>query len=236
MDNLKYVLIALGVLVVLFFVSRMQQSGYNTQADAVFPDNTQTIASIELWTKDDTLTLKKEGEDWILAEHDSLEMRPNKMDPFFERVLGVKKGTLISKNSDNWSKYSIADSSGTHIKLHDGNGKEMAYAVFGRSSRDWSHNYVRTKDEDEVYLTDQSVIHLLYPRASYWGEKPKPDSTSADSAVAGDLSEIGVEGAAEILEMSDATTTIEKEGSSSEAAGPAIPETEVEGATADSTQ
>lgn len=229
MDNLKYVLIALGVLVVLFFVSRMQQSGYNTQADAVFPDNTQTIASIELWTKDDTLTLKKEGEDWILAEHDSLEMRPNKMDPFFERVLGVKKGTLISKNSDNWSKYSIADSSGTHIKLHDGNGKEMAYAVFGRSSRDWSHNYVRTKDEDEVYLTDQSVIHLMYPRPSYWGEKPKPDSTALDSTVL----DMSIAGEGAVIPVLEATAPAAGEEGPS-VAGPAVPD--VKEAVADSTE
>ncbi len=222
MDNLKYVLIALAVLIVLFFVSRMQQSGYSTQADAVFPANTQTIKTIELWTKDDTLTLEKQGEDWTLAGHDSLEIRPNKMDPFFERVLEVKKETMISRNPDNWAKYSIDDTSGTHIKLLDTNGSEMAYAVFGRSSRDWSHNYVRTKDEEEVFLTNQSVIHLLYPRASYWGEKPKPDTTAADSAAL-DLSNVGVEGVAKIL--GDTLTVMGED--EPEAAGPALPDEDV---------
>ena len=98
MDNLKYILIALVVLIVLYFASQMQQSGYSTRADAVFPEDTQAIKQIDLWTKDDTLTLKKEGEDWVITQHDTLQMRPNKMDPFFERVLGVKKETMMSRN------------------------------------------------------------------------------------------------------------------------------------------
>ena len=230
MANLKVILIALGVLVVLLFVSRMQQSGYSTKSDAVFPDNTKSINTIELWTKDDTLTLKKKGAAWTLAEHDSLEMRPNKMDPFFERVLGVKKGTLISKNPKNWSKYSITDTSGTHIKLLDEGGNEMAYAVFGRSSRDWSHNYVRAKGEDEVYLTDQSVIHLIYPRASYWGEKPKPDTT-ADSSVF-DFSNLSIGDAGQALDAEVEAPGDDEQGS--DVVGPEVPATEE--AEADSTE
>lgn len=217
MDNLKYILIALVVLIVLYFASQMQQSGYSTRADAVFPEDTQAIKQIDLWTKDDTLTLKKEGEDWVITQHDTLQMRPNKMDPFFERVLGVKKETMMSRNPDNWAKYSIADTSGTHIKLIDGNGDEMAYAVFGRSSRDWTHNYVRSRGEDEVYLTNESVIHLMYPRASYWGEKPKADSTAADSA-SFDIGAIGE------TSMPVAETVPVEAQDGGEAAGPAVPE------------
>ena len=190
MGNLKYVAVALGVLLVLLFASRMQQSGYTTQANAVFPDSKDAVSTIELWTKTDTLSLVKEGVGWALAGHDSLAMRANKMETFFERVLGVKKGTMVSRNSENWSKYSIDDTTGTHVKLMDGGGKEMAHAVFGRSTTDWSHNYVRTSGAEEVFLTDQSVIHLLYPRASYWGEKPKVDTTAvADTLTVDEASE-----------------------------------------------
>ena len=50
---------------------------------------------------------------------------------------------------------------------------------------DWSHNYVRVPGVDEVYLTDESVLHMLYPKASYWGEKPvvvEEDGLGVDAA------------------------------------------------------
>lgn len=196
MGNLKYVVIALGALIALVVASQLQQSGYATRAYAVFPDNKEAVHSIELWTKSDTLSLEKQETEWSIADHDSLELRPNKMDPFFERVLGVKKETMVSRNPRNWEKYSVDDSTGTHIRLRDAGGEEMTHAVFGRSSSDWSHNYVRTTGSDEVFLTNESVIHLLYPRATYWGQKPKPDTTVAVGE--GEIGDSGVvEGASD---------------------------------------
>ena len=172
MANLKWIAVALGVLVALYLLTQMQQSGLQTQSDAVFPDDQTAIQVIELWTKDDTLKIEREGESWSLAGHDTLEVRANRMETFLEKALTVKKETLISKNPTKWPTYSVDDSSGTHVKLLNASGKELVHAVFGRSMTDWSHNYVRMPGVDEVYLTDASVLHMLYPRASYWGEKP----------------------------------------------------------------
>lgn len=180
MANLKWIAVALGILVALYLLTQMQQSGLKTQSDAIFPDDQGAIQVIELWTKDDTLRIEREGEAWSLAGHDTLEVRANRMETFLEKALTVKRETMISKNPTKWSKYSVDDSTGTHVKLVNASGKELAHAVFGRSMTDWSHNYVRTPGVDEVYLTDASVLHMLYPRASYWGEKPKP--VEADSS------------------------------------------------------
>jgi hypothetical protein len=186
MGNLKWIAIALGVLIALYLLTQMQQSGLETQSDAVFPEDQGTIQAIELWTKDDTLTINREGETWTIADHDTLAMRPNRMDTFLDKAMQVKRETLISKNPEKWSKYSVDDSSGTHVKLMDASGKAMVHAVFGRSTSDWSHNYVRTEGNDLVYLTDASVMHMLYPRATYWGEVPvlpeENDSTEVGAA------------------------------------------------------
>lgn len=186
MANLKWIAVALGALVALYLLTQMQQSGLQTQSAAVFPDDPTAIQVIELWTKDDTLKIEREGDSWSLAGHDTLEVRANRMETFLEKALTVKKETMISKNPSKWSKYSVDDSTGTHVKLADASGKELAHAVFGRSMTDWSHNYVRMPGVDEVYLTDASVLHMLYPRASYWGQKPiivdEADSTAVGAA------------------------------------------------------
>ena len=209
MGNLKWIAIALGVLVALYLITQMQQSGLQTQSDAVFPENQGAIQTIELWTKDDTIKIEREGDGWAIAGHDTLDMRPNRMDTFFDKALKVKKETLISKNPEKWTKYSIDDSSGTHVKLVDASGSEMVHVVFGRSSSDWSHNYVRTTGVDEVYLTDSSVMHMLYPRATYWGEKPKVEEA--------DSSEVETEGEAGSVEVDSGEVETEVETKSVEA-------------------
>ena len=185
MANLKWIAVALGILVALYLLTQMQQSGLQTQSDAVFPDDQGAIQVIELWTKDDTLKIEREGESWVLAGHDTLQIRQARMETFLDKALDVRRETLISKNPEKWHTYSVDDSTGTHVKLVNASGKDLAHVVFGRSMTDWSHNYVRTPGVDEVYLTDASVLHMLYPRASYWGEKPK--------AVEGDSSGVGAE-------------------------------------------
>ena len=191
MANLKWVAAVLGVLVALYFLTQMQQSGLQTQSDAVFPEDQGAIQAIELWTKDDTLMIERIGEGWKIAGYDTLEIRPNRMDTFFDKALKVKKETLVSTNPEKWAKYSVDDSTGTHVKLVNAAGTDLIYAVFGRSASDWSHNYVRIEGVDGVYLTDASVMHMMYPRATYWGEKPKPlevDSTEVGAEV--DLSPV----------------------------------------------
>lgn len=183
MGNLKWIAIVLGILVALYLFTRMQQSGLQTQADAVFPENQGDIQTIELWTKDDTLTLARKDDGWAIVGHDTLSMRPNRMDTFLDKALKVKKETLVSRNPEKWPKYSVDDSSGTHVRLKDASGKAMIHAVFGRSTSDWSHNYVRVEGDKQVYLTDGSVMHMMYPRATYWGEKPvveTPDTTAVE--------------------------------------------------------
>jgi hypothetical protein len=185
MANLKWIAAVLGVLVALYFFTQMKQSGLQTRSDGVFPEDQGAIQAIELWTKDDTLRIERIGEGWKIAEHDTLEIRPNRMNTFFDKALKVKKETLVSTNPEKWPKYSVGDSTGTHVKLVNAAGTDLVYAVFGRSTSDWSHNYVRIEGVDGVYLTDASVVHMMYPRATYWGEKPKP--------VEVDSTEVGVE-------------------------------------------
>ena len=181
MANLKWIAAVLGVLVALYMLTQMQQRGLETRSDAVFPQDQDAIQTLELWTQDDTLKIEREGEGWKIAGHDTLEIRPDRMDTFFDKALKVKKETLVSTNPEKWAKYSVDDSTGTHVKLLNASDNTLVYAVFGRSTSDWSHNYVRVEGEDGVYLTDASVMHMMYPRATYWGEKPKPVEVEDDS-------------------------------------------------------
>ena len=97
------------------------------------------------------------------------------MDNLFDKVLKVNRGTIISENPKKYGKYSVDDSTGTHLAIINSKGKTIGYYVFGRSKSDYSRSYIRIGDDPKVYLADQNVTYMLSTRATYCGEKPKEE-------------------------------------------------------------
>ena len=81
----------------------------------------------------------------------------------------------ISENPEKYGKYSVDDSTGTHLAVINSEGKTVGYYVFGRSKSDYSRSYIRIGDDPKVYLVDQNVTYMLSTRETYWGEKPKEE-------------------------------------------------------------
>ena len=79
------------------------------------------------------------------------------------------------ENPEKYGKYSVDDSSGTHLAVIGSKGETVEYYIFGRSKSDYSRSYVRVGDDPKVYLADQNVNYMLSTRPTYWGEKPKVD-------------------------------------------------------------
>ena len=77
--------------------------------------------------------------------------------------------------SNNYGKYSLDDSTGTHLALINSKDETVGYYIFGRSKSDYSRSYVRVGDDPKVYLADQNVLYMLSTRVTYWGEELKED-------------------------------------------------------------
>ena len=183
MNNLKWLLIGIAVLLGLYALLQVRESGYTTPTGQVFPENTDDIYRIEMMTKDDILTLHKKDLEWTIVGHDTLKIRDLRITALFEQVLKVSRETTMTDKSDNWSKYAVDDAMGTHVKVYNAKDELLAHAVFGRSSTDWARNYVRIGDGPEVYLTDRSIVYQVSTDATFWGEKlPEPAPAAVDSA------------------------------------------------------
>ena len=179
--NLRNNLILVGILLLLVIIKVLNNRSSYTPSDKIFKGNKDIINKILLYQGEDTIKLFKENDNWKISGNDSLVIKENRIDEFFNKVLDTKKETLISENIKKWGVLSVDDSTGTHLTLYDQDDKKMGYYVFGRSSKDWKHNYVRIDQKPHVYLTNQNIINNLNPRESYWGEKPKPKSIEVDS-------------------------------------------------------
>ncbi|NOZ76001.1 MAG: hypothetical protein GXO90_11635 [FCB group bacterium] len=184
--NLRNILIVLGVLILALWINRLVQHGYQSSSELAFDGKVDDIVHIRISNPSDTLDLVKAGETWSIQGADSLVIRENRITDFFDKVLKVKKETLVSRNPDKWSLYSVDDSTGVHIWLYGADNQELSHFIMGRSKSDWARNNIRLASEQEVYLTNENVLYRVNPRVSYWGEKPKPpappDSTATPSA------------------------------------------------------
>lgn len=172
MANLKWLLIGVVVLLGVYFLMQSQQSGYETQTDRIFPEQTENIAKMVFEANGQTLTLVKQDSTWSLSGHDTLVVRADQVTALFAQGFPVSKETLMTQKADNWGKYSVDESTGTHVKVYDASDALLTHAVFGRSTSDWSRNYVRVGDAPEVFLTDRNVVTMFNTSPTYWGKKP----------------------------------------------------------------
>lgn len=174
MGNLKWLIVGVLVLLGVYLLSSSQQSGYTTKTDRIFPEDTDQIAKMTFEANGQSLTLVKQDTTWSLVGHDTLVAKTGQITNLFSQGFAVSKETLMTQKSENWGKYSVDDSAGTHVKVYDGSDALVTHAVFGRSASDWSRNYVRLGDAPEVYLTNRSVLNMFNTTPTYWGEKPAP--------------------------------------------------------------
>jgi len=172
--NIRTLLIILGVLILALGINQLVQNRYKSSSDLVFTGDPEKIVHIQITNPSDTLDLVKTDDAWSIQGADSLVVRENRINDFFDKVLKVRKETLVSRNPKKWDVYSVDDSAGVHVKLFGTNDKELGHFIMGRSKSDWARNNVRLAEESEVYLTNENVLYRINPRLNYWGEKPKP--------------------------------------------------------------
>jgi len=173
--NLKISLAVLVLLGAVYLLIQRGQAQYSSHSSTLFSVDGDDVSRFLIQNKTDAIELSRQDSIWVISGNDTLIVKPQSIDNFLDKVLLVETGTLVSKNPEKWSKYSVDDSTGTHLALIDADGNTMEYAVFGRSKSDYTRNYVRTHKDPQVYLTNLSILHYLSTSLIYWGEAPKPE-------------------------------------------------------------
>ena len=184
--NVQIALIVLVILVGIYFLNKSSQTKFESTSEAIFNDEPEDIFKFLIQQGQEAIELSRADTLWRISGNDTLEVKPRSMDNLFDKVLKVSRGTIISENPEKYGKYSVDDSTGTHLAVINSKGKTVGYYVFGRSKSDYSRSYVRVGSDPRVYLADQNVTYMLQTRPTYWGEKPKeevlhPENIPADT-------------------------------------------------------
>jgi hypothetical protein len=171
----KVFLIILAVLVILYFINTRMQDKYTAKDTDLFSKDREHVTRIYVQKNDEELELVKVDTLWTITNHDSLNVKKNIINNFFDDIEGIEREeSPVSTNPKNWNKYSVDDSAGTHLTLYGLNDKELGRYVLGRSKTNWSQNAIRINDGSNVYLTSKNILHRIQTKPTYWGEKPKP--------------------------------------------------------------
>ena len=182
--HIKWLLFALGFLLVLFSINQLQQRNLGSNSDQIFSIKRDDVFQFQIAKGDESVALTFNGESWSIDGNDTLLVKENTINGFFNNVLKVKRTSLVSKNTKNWDKYNVGDSTGTHLIVKDYNGEILAKVTVGRSSAEWAYSNIRVAEEIEVYQTNENISFQLNTSPTYWGEvppPPQPDSTVVDS-------------------------------------------------------
>jgi len=173
--NFQIALIILVVLIGIFFLNKNSQSKLETVSEAIFTEDIEDIFKFLIQNGEEAIELARVDTMWRISGNDTLEIKSQSMDNLFDKVLKVNRGTIISENPEKYGKYSVDDSTGTHLAVIDSKGETVGYYIFGRSKSDYARSYVRVGSDPKVYLADQNVTYMLQTRPTYWGEKPKEE-------------------------------------------------------------
>ncbi|MDP6339709.1 MAG: hypothetical protein QF842_05225 [Candidatus Marinimicrobia bacterium] len=182
--NTKWLLIVLGIFVVLFGINQLQQSNLGSSSDQVFEIEREDVFNFDISSGVETISLSFNGESWAIDGNDTLVVKENTINNFFDKVLKVKRTSLVSRNQAKWDKFNVGDSTGTLLVLKDHNSESLGRITVGRSGAEWSASNIRVGDEVEVYQTNENIAWQLNTSPTYWGEvppPPEPDSTAIDS-------------------------------------------------------
>ena len=164
-----------GIIVLAYIINITMQKGYNSQEDKLTVINKDEINKIVISSNQDAIELMQVDTTWVISGNDTLVIKENSIDNFFDKIFDLNKQHLVTSKEENWPNYSLDAESGTHLAFINSKGETIAYYVFGRSQSEYNICYVRANKSTDVYLLDTNIMYQLQTRPTFWGTKPEPE-------------------------------------------------------------
>ena len=170
--NMKISAAIFGVVVILYFISQSGQKKYRAQSNNVFSILMEEVYRFDVQKDSLYIALQRIDTTWQITGNDSLLIQANRINDVENKILNIKRESVVSKKPSKWKSFNVDDSLGTKITFYGFNDEVLGEAIFGRSKSDWQRSYVRLIGEDNVYMTNENVISSLQIRPTFWGQKP----------------------------------------------------------------
>ena len=172
--NIKILSGILICIIVLFLISQSRQKRHITQTTGIFSILMDEVNKFDIQKDTLFISIQRMDTTWQIIGNDSLLIQMNRIDDIENKILTVKRESIVSNNPNKWRTFNVDDSLGLKLTFYGFNDEVIGSAIFGRSSSDWQRSYVRMVDGNEVYMTSENVLNRLQMRPTFWGSKPPP--------------------------------------------------------------
>ena len=177
MDNkIKISAAVLIVLACFYMYDRSTQNQYHDNFIKIFNFDHSKINKIIITKNNDGIELEIVDTMWQINGHDSLDVKQNSIDKFFDTTVNVKRSSIsISENAKDLSIYSLDDSSSVQLIVLNATGDTLGKGIFGINKNNYLSNYYKSFENNKIYKTDSNILSFLTVNSRYWGETPKTD-------------------------------------------------------------
>ena len=160
--KLKISIVAFIALACFYIYDNSQQKRYQEKNLEIFNFDHSKISKIIILKNNDGIEIEKVDSLWSINGHDSLVVKNQSIDTFFDKSLMVQINSIpISNNPKDLSIYSLDDSLGVNLILIDSDGNTLSNSVFGISPSNYYSSFYRDHDNQIVYKTNSSGSVLV---------------------------------------------------------------------------
>jgi len=121
-----------------------------------------------------------------------------------EKLSGMKKGELASKNPEKQSIFEVDTVKGMSVEVFNAAGKSLGTILIGKNTPDWNSNYVRQDKSNDVYTAAGGIGYSFFTDITRWRDKL---IMSFDKSLAKNITLIRKDGTSIALAKADSGNT-----------------------------
>lgn len=167
----RSLIVLLGVLAALLVVYLIVNSARDVteKAESFFTLDTTKVDGFTIVNKHDTISLKKRGDSWYLAEPLDYPADARFTSDVIEKLGTMQVETLITEDSSKASLFEV-DTSGVEVMVFQGEDT-VAHFIVGKSSPSRRHTYCSFVGDNKIYLLEGTFTSQLNRKKKDWRDK-----------------------------------------------------------------
>ncbi len=155
----------IGIIVLLARPSLPERSG--SDGGRLFAElDTSAVDQISIDADEDVELLREEG-GWVVASQEGFAADPDGVDRLLSEIHKLSADDVVSRRPEKHEKFEVDSAQAIGVVVGSG-GETVAHFYIGKSSQDYSSNYVRDASRDEVFLQHSSVRNQFDRRGRSW--------------------------------------------------------------------
>lgn len=167
--SIKNLIIILTVLVLGFVVLQYTKRDNKSKAlkSELVSIDTASVTKIEVLSPKGEVMITREGNDWMVAlDNGKKRTKSGVVKSVLNSLNGIRPGRLAAKSESKWKDYQV-DSTGTRVKVHEGNdlSTDIVLGRFGVEGQRSYYTFVRIFDDQNVYTANDFMKMNIYENA-----------------------------------------------------------------------